>query len=738
MPACCIYSNLSPRRRPPIDFFYFYFFFCFVLCAKQLFANHLEKTKNKNKKVYWVLQRHPKKKKENRQNKMAFRPKAPSQSLLAWTNNASPSLVVPRKLTITLRLDPERRILVDTLVEPTAQGDDVRSRIDRVLDSLTFLRGVSAGDETTVKFLGERHATRVRHALTVPVEGGAAMGVEKQIDLLRSSVYGAFPPTAASNCTVQFRPLSTEALRFLREPAPTERERWTRQEQRIRAALPGALFEKLFPYQRDTLAFCLDTGLRCIVALDMGLGKTLVAVASALVLMKEQSTPVVVGVVCLSSLCINWAREFLKWLNPDDKDAVLLIRKGKDFATYVPGKHRVVVTSYDLASTDEGASFMQRTCSFFIVDESHALKNAESKRSSRLVPILQRSRQGCLLLSGTPILSKPVELYQQIRAVRADMFPRFTDFAHRYCQARQVVVRRGNPPLKVWVYDGCENAAELNYVLTDGGGVMVRKLKQDFLAQLPSKTREVVLVEIDGLSGEQKQFAGTVSEENRTSILQLYHSIVPKKIPVVVEQLETMVESMTPDTKMIVFGHHSAMLDAIEECLARLMPDDPVDNDDDEAKPKKPAKAGKKRAAKKRTIARIDGSVSLTDRDEACRQFQEDPKCRFIVLSISAAGVGLTLTRANVVVFAELVWTAALISQAECRAHRIGQDRPVLVKYIVVADSVENQIWSMLERKIDATDRVMDNVHDSRGMAVETITSAVSTSTSTATTASLD
>ena len=80
---------------------------------------------------------------------------------------------------------------------------------------------------------------------------------------------------------------------------------------------------------------------------------------------------------------------------------------------------------------------------------------------------------------------------------------------------------------------------------------------------------------------------------------------------------------------------------------------------------------------------RIDGTVSQTDRSNNVDRFQNDPELLVALLSITAAAVGITLTAASTVVFAELHWTPALMVQAEDRAHRISQRSSVNCHYLI-------------------------------------------------------
>ncbi|KAH9322232.1 hypothetical protein KI387_016871, partial [Taxus chinensis] len=122
----------------------------------------------------------------------------------------------------------------------------------------------------------------------------------------------------------------------------------------------------------------------------------------------------------------------------------------------------------------------------------------------------------------------------------------------------------------------------------------------------------------------------------------IYTESAEVKIPGVLDYMQTMIEG---GCKFLIFAHHLSMLDAIEHYLIK----------------------------KKVTFIRIDGSTPTSSRQMLVTEFQEREDVKVAVLAIRAAGVGLTLTAASTVIFAELSWTPGDIVQAEDRAHRIGQ-----------------------------------------------------------------
>ena len=136
---------------------------------------------------------------------------------------------------------------------------------------------------------------------------------------------------------------------------------------------------------------------------------------------------------------------------------------------------------------------------------------------------------------------------------------------------------------------------------------------------------------------------------------------------------------------MLVFAHHKEVLDTLQQAISKKL--------------------------KGAGHIRIDGSVPANDRALRVRKFQTNSLVRVALLSMTAAGVGLTLTAASSVLFAELHWTPGVLAQAEDRCHRIGQPNAVNVMYCVCREqelSVDMSLWSMLSRKVGQLGKVLD------------------------------
>ena len=117
---------------------------------------------------------------------------------------------------------------------------------------------------------------------------------------------------------------------------------------------------------------------------------------------------------------------------------------------------------------------------------------------------------------------------------------------------------------------------------------------------------------------------------------------------------------------------------------------------------------------------RIDGSTSSKKREEYVNAFQTQRSYRVAILSITAAGTGITLNSADLVVFGELYWTPGLLLQAEDRVHRIGQDRPVEMHYLLAKNTIDDIIWPLIEKKLFVLGKAMDG--EAKSMKADTNT----------------
>uniref|UniRef100_A0A3Q4MWS3 SWI/SNF-related matrix-associated actin-dependent regulator of chromatin subfamily A-like protein 1 n=1 Tax=Neolamprologus brichardi TaxID=32507 RepID=A0A3Q4MWS3_NEOBR len=432
------------------------------------------------------------------------------------------------------------------------------------------------------------------------------------------------------------------------------------------SSIDPSLTRSLMPFQSEGVNFAVSKQGRLLLADDMGLGKTIQAICIAAYYKKEWPLLVVTP----SSVRFTWAEAFRRWLPSLTPDSINVVVKAKDGLR----SGLINIISYDLLSRMDkqqpGNPF-----NVLIMDESHFLKNMKTARCKAALPLLKVAKR-VILLSGTPAMSRPAELYTQILAVRPTLFPRFHEFGIRYCDARQMTWG--------WDYTGSSNLGELKLLLEEC--LMLRRLKSEVLSQLPAKQRKVVTVTIDGINTRTKAALSAAAKqlakghrnkmEEKEALLVFYNHTAEAKLQAIMEYIIDMLECGRE--KFLVFAHHKLILDHITTEL------------------------GKKNVG----FIRIDGSTPSAERQQLCDRFQYSAKTCVAVLSITAANMGLTLHSADLVIFAELFWNPGVLIQAEDRVHRIGQTSSVNIHYLVAKGTADDHLWPMIQEKMNVLEQV--------------------------------
>ncbi|XP_048497209.1 uncharacterized protein LOC104906933 isoform X2 [Beta vulgaris subsp. vulgaris] len=458
--------------------------------------------------------------------------------------------------------------------------------------------------------------------------------------------------------------------------------------------IPSYVESKLLPFQREGVRFVLQHGGRALIADEMGLGKTIQAIAVTTCV--RESWPVLV--LTPSSLRLHWASMIHEWLKIPPSDIVVLLpqlsgsnRGGFSVVSTAKGTVRLDgvfnIVSYDSIPKLQGI-LMSSDFKVVIADESHYLKNAQAKRTSASLPVIGKA-QYAMLLSGTPALSRPIELFKQLEALYPGVYKSVHEYGSRYC--------RGGV---FGVYQGASNHEELHNLMK--ATLMIRRLKKDVLSELPVKRRQQVFLDLAekdlrqikalflelGVLKDRIKLSKTKDEHEslklseKSLINKIYTDSAEAKIPAVLEYLGTVIEA---GCKFLIFAHHQPMVEAIHQFLQK----------------------------KKVGCIRIDGSTPAASRQALVTDFQEKEAIKAAVLSIKAGGVGLTLTAASTVIFAELSWTPGDLIQAEDRAHRIGQVSSVNVYYLLANDTVDDIIWDVVQNKLENLGQVLDGQENS-------------------------
>jgi SWI/SNF-related matrix-associated actin-dependent regulator of chromatin subfamily A-like protein 1 len=403
---------------------------------------------------------------------------------------------------------------------------------------------------------------------------------------------------------------------------------------------------------------------------SMGLGKTMQAISYAV------KNDLKVVVVVPASLKYTWKSEVEKF---SDKTATVLSEY--DAKKPIEIDSDFIIVNYEQLSKYE--KFLSKhKHDLVILDESHYIKNTKSIRYKMVKKLFKKTKHR-LLLSGTPINNRPMEFYSQLNFLRPDLFKSKERFGLRYCDAQENTYGRG------FIYDGASNLRELYSKINS---FYIRRNKKEVLTELPEKTR--TLLEID-LSAEKRReynkLFKEVAEEGLSlaGITQLKQLLAKNKIAKVEEFIASLIEEDN-DRKVIVFSQYKET----QDMLLKMFP--------------------------KQTSSILAGHSPLR-RQKEVEEFQKDPSKRVFVGSTLAAGVGITLTAADVVIFLDLMWSPSHHDQGEDRALRIGQKNHVNVYYFLAHNTIENGLWADLEKKreiISETteedpDRILQDIKDS-------------------------
>lgn len=448
------------------------------------------------------------------------------------------------------------------------------------------------------------------------------------------------------------------------------------------------LAKKPYEFQLAGIEFAIKHK-KVIIGDQMGLGKTIQAIG---VVTHMGLYPAIV--VCPAILKPNWQREILAWSSDVQEKNIHTISGRRN---YVLPQSRWFIINYDVLLW--WVELLRKINPRAIIfDEIHYAKTSTSSRG-KASRALASGTEYILGLSGTPILNRPVELVNPLRILgRMDELGGRTFFERRYCEA-------GKDNFGRWNVNGAAHLKELNDRLRSTG-ILIRRLKKDVLKDLPSKLPPSIIPiqltneaeyrkaerdlskwlgeratededfkksirhlkpieQVKAISARQKQaeFRARKNEE-RIKFLALKRLATEGKWEGVKEHVNNFLQS---GEKLVLFGwfldtQHRSVVEW-PQALHAL------------------------------------GDDTNEQRQEAIDRFQDDENAKLLVCSLSAVGIGITLTAAHHVAFIELGWTPAEHDQAEDRLHRIGQKFPVNVYYYVGVDTIEEDIVDIIDRK---------------------------------------
>lgn len=472
-----------------------------------------------------------------------------------------------------------------------------------------------------------------------------------------------------------------------------------------------------FPYQRDGIQWLLSRQ-NALLGDEMGLGKSIIICGVI------NTAPTCRNlIICPASLKSNWLRELEKWCPIGEYG----IARGDKW----PGTASVII-NYDILHRHHDA-IRAVEWDLLAVDEAHYCKDIKARRTqhvvgSKKVQAIQAKRK--ILMTGTPVVNRPIELYPLLRYLAPHEYPSYEAFGMRYCggEGKAIIQVFGPPqnrsnwsaylfglgrsfsvvvPLDVYEgfekqyrprgirvkklteFKGAENLTELHERLST---LMLRRKKADVLTDLPPKFRQVIELDASAkarklIGEERKLWAGVkgYSEAihsmdsanlpgNFEPIATVRRELAMEKLPMVIAHLAECIASVE---KVVCFCHH-------KEFVAGLL----------EAFP---------------SAAVVVGGLDDKRKQGEVDRFQGDRHCSLFIGS-KAAAEGWTLTASSLVVMGETFWVPGVVSQMEDRCHRIGQTDSVTCQHLVLAGSFDVEIAKSVVRKQKVIGEVTDGV----------------------------
>ena len=390
-------------------------------------------------------------------------------------------------------------------------------------------------------------------------------------------------------------------------------------------------------YQSFGGKFALTQG-RVIIGDEMGLGKTLQAISA--IAHRSMSGASRFLVVCPASVITNWMREV------DARSELPIVKiHGEDHKVALQKwieTSGIGITTFDTLKSFEISEqeISALAVDTVIVDEAHYIKNISTGRTRTIAKWLERA-PNVIFLTGTPLENRVDEFIALAKLLDSKM---------------------GNELSRVALAAGPESFRRTV------APIYLRRNTEEVLKELPELIEVVEYCTWEGV--DKQKYIDAVAAGNFMAMRRAAFAAAPEMLPSKLERLLELVdESIESGQKVIVFSYFRSVIEQVMAALGE------------------------------RAIGPITGSVSSSQRQSIVDQFQESPTPLALVGQIQAAGTGLNIQAASVVILCEPQIKPSLEVQAIARAHRMGQVRKVQVHRLILPESVDEQMLAMLARK---------------------------------------
>jgi SNF2 family DNA or RNA helicase len=441
---------------------------------------------------------------------------------------------------------------------------------------------------------------------------------------------------------------------------------------------------KLLNFQKEGLDFLLKSSGNALLADEMGLGKTVQTLSY--VATEKQTFPVLV-VAPLVTLQ-NWNREISKFVKKKSRNGRIVETESPSSTIIRTGKLEDLpktdfyIINYELLYK-RLPDLSNLNIKTVVCDEVHNLRSKTTQKYKAVKDLAaQPSVTYRIGLSGTPIYNRGSEIWPIVDILKPGLLGSFKEFCEYFCYV--------NEKGKAIVLEN--KRASLRNELQKH--VMLRRKKSDVLKELKDKVRykevidadtEYYLEELDKiwtrLEEEQKdaetEFKKSASYQRAIQSERQVAGIA--KLPHVINFVKNIMEI---EESVVLFCHHKVIHKLLHERLEEFSP------------------------------VSIIGGQTDTMRQDQIDKFQKG-ESKLMIAGLRAGNVGINLTRAKYVIFAELDWSPAIHRQAEDRLHRIGQKNTVFAYYLIGNGTLDDHVANILVDKSYEIDAIMDETVDS-------------------------
>ncbi len=453
---------------------------------------------------------------------------------------------------------------------------------------------------------------------------------------------------------------------------------------KLKKAKPGTQFRgKLLNFQKEGLDFLLKSSGNALLADEMGLGKTVQTLSY--VATEKQTFPVLV-VAPLVTLN-NWEREISKFVKKKSRNGRILESESPTSTIIRTGKSQELpktdfyIINYELLYKRMN-DLSKLNIKTIVCDEVHNLRSKTTQKYKAVKKLAALSSTIYRIgLSGTPIYNRGSEIWPIVDILKPGLLGSFKEFCEYFCYV--------NEKGKAIVLEN--KRASLRNELQKH--VMLRRKKSDVLKELKDKVRykEVIDSDTDYYFEELEKIWTKLEEEQKDAesafdksasyqrAIQSERQIAGiAKLPHVINFVKNI---MDIEESVVVFCHHKVIHKLLHESLSEFAP-----------------------------VSIIGGQTDKLRQDQIDK-FQRG-ESKLMIAGLRAGNVGINLTRAKYVIFAELDWSPAIHRQAEDRLHRIGQKNTVFAYYLIGNGTLDDHVANVLVDKSYEIDTIMDETSD--------------------------